>query len=233
MKVITIDGPSGVGKSSVAKAVAERLGYRYLDTGAMYRAATLGLIEAGGLNGAGAPRPQASEAETASLLDALRIELDTSGRVTLNGRDVEEAIRSGPVTRAVSAVSALPTVRRRMRKLQQRFGRDGRIVAEGRDMGSVVFPDAEHKFFLDADPRERARRRARQLYGDGGTDAIIDGILADQARRDRLDSEREYSPLMATDDMIRIDSTHLTLVEVTERIVSEVLASGEDPAQIE
>jgi cytidylate kinase len=214
-EIITIDGPSGVGKSTVAKALADRLGYRYLDTGAMYRAVTYAALKKG-LDPS--PAVPAEEGAIQSLLEALRLELDAEGRVLLDGDPVEPFIREKRVTSAVSVLSAVKRVRAFMKKLQRRFGESGRLVAEGRDLGSVVFPNADYKFYLDADPRVRAARRAGQLEEKVRSSLSLEEIEQDQAIRDRIDSERAASPLKLADDMIRIDTTNLSKEEVVDRL---------------
>src|SRR5215216_692196 len=172
--VIAIDGPAGAGKSTVARAAAERLGYTYLDSGAMYRCVALAVLERGG-----AP---------AGVAEALDIELGE--RVLLDGRDVTDAIRTPEVSEAASRISADPGVRAALLGKQRELLEDGDWVAEGRDIGTVVCPDAEVKVFLTASPEVRAQRRAQELGAD------FDAVLAEQARRDERDARREHSPLV-------------------------------------
>lgn len=214
-RIITVDGPSGTGKSTVAKALALRLGFRHLDTGAMYRAVTFAALEE--RLDLGPPDARAVHA----MLDRLDLTLDEAGGVLLNGERLEECLREDRVTNAVSAVSALPQVREHMVRMQRAFGAQGNLVAEGRDLGSVVFPDAAFKFYLDASAEERARRRTRQNV-DRGEAAKQVKVLADQARRDRLDSERKVSPLTVTDEMIRIDTTSISAEEVVDLMVKRI-----------
>ena len=207
--VIAIDGPSGSGKSTVARALASRLGLRYLDTGAMYRAATAAVLAAG-------IDPQDRERVAAYVPS---VELDISddaapARVSVDGRDVTTEIRGAAVTAAVSAVSALPAVRAAMVDRQRRLIGAGGIVVEGRDIGTVVAPDADLKVFLTADPAERAARRARE------NDADLGPTEADLARRDRLDSARTVSPLAQAPDALVLDSTHLDPDAVVARILA-------------
>jgi len=228
--IITIDGPSGTGKSSVAKAVASRLGYRYLDTGAMYRALTLAAVE----KGCSLHPPDV--AEISRLVEQKCLTLDQEGKVHLFGKPVDARIRSDAVTGAVSNVAALEFVRSHLVHLQRCFAEHGNVVAEGRDLGSVVYPDAAFKFYLDASPEERARRRAKQVSGTADAEpgavskpdirsGTVDEktILADQERRDRIDSSRSCSPLIETNEMIRIDTTDMTEEEVKELIIDHVL----------
>jgi len=214
--VITLDGPSGSGKSIVARAVAEKLGWSYLDTGAMYRTVTLAVLDAG------LSVEPPDEEEVAALLDRIDIRLDEHGSTLLDGRKVAKAIREEKVTRAVSAVSALRTVRDRLKELQREFARKGPLVAEGRDMGSVVFPDSAFKFYLDADPEVRARRRARQLIRQEIGRESEEEIRLRQAERDRRDSKRAIAPLVVGPDVERVDTSRMTIEEVTAWIVKRV-----------
>jgi CMP/dCMP kinase len=200
--VVAIDGPAGAGKSTVARAVAEALGFTYLDTGSMYRAVALAALERG--------------AEPASIAGSLTIE--PGERVLVDGHDVTDEIRGPAVSEAASRAAADPTVRTAVAAEQRRLLSSGDWVAEGRDIGSVVAPDAELKVFLDADPRERARRRAAELGVD------VDTVLAEQTIRDERDRTREHSPLAPADGAVVIDSTDMTLPEVVQRIAA--LAQG-------
>jgi cytidylate kinase len=203
--VIAIDGPAGAGKSSVARAVAGALGFTYLDSGAMYRCVALAGIEAGvDLDDGDA---------TGRLAKAARIELD-GDRVGLDGRDVSAAIREPRVTEAASRVSVHPGVREAMVARQRELIAAGRYVAEGRDIGTVVSPDAPLKVFLTASPEERAGRRAAQTGEDEAT------VLAAQRERDERDETREHSALRAAEDAVEIDTTGLSLDEVVERVVA-------------
>jgi cytidylate kinase len=202
--VVAIDGPAGAGKSTVARAVADELGFTYLDSGAMYRTVALAALERG--------------AEPAQVAREVRIDLGES--VLLDGRDVTTAIRKAKVTEAASVAAADPAVRAAMATQQRRLLARGDWVAEGRDIGTVVAPDAEVKVFLVASPQARARRRAAEL----GADETI--VLADQAIRDQRDTERAHSPLQAAPDAETIDTTELTLPEVVARVVDLVRAAG-------
>jgi len=192
--IVAIDGPAGAGKSTVARAVAQELGFTYLDTGAMYRCVALARLR----------DPQANAA-------ALEIALADS--VTLNGEDVGEEIRSPAVTELASEVAAEPEVRAAMALRQQAMLASGDWVAEGRDIGTVIAPQAELKIFLTADPTERARRRAEQ------TGRPLDEVLAEQQQRDRRDGERELSPLVAAADAVQLDTTALSADEAIAEIV--------------
>jgi CMP/dCMP kinase len=199
--LIAIDGPAGAGKSSVARAVAEALGFTYLDTGAMYRAVALVAADRG--------------AETATVAQALKIEA-TGERILVDGRDVTDEIRAPEVSEAASRAAADPDVRRGVVELQRRLLASGDWVAEGRDIGTVVAPDAEVKVFLTADPEERARRRAAELGLDPAR------VLAEQAIRDERDRTREHSPLEPAAGAVVLDSTNLTLPEVVRQIAELV-----------
>jgi cytidylate kinase len=214
--VVTIDGPAGSGKSTTARLVALRLGYTYLDTGAMYRAMTLKALE----TGIDVSRTEAL-AEMARSTD-VRVETDPDGtRVILDGRDVTGLLRSPAVTRNASAVAAAKGVRERMVHLQREIGGRGGIVAEGRDIGSVVFPDAEVKIYLDAALSERADRRRKEL-ASAGTTMAVEHLEKEMGARDKYDSSREHSPLCVPEGAVTIDTTNLTIEQQVERVVEEV-----------
>ena len=203
--VIAIDGPAGAGKSSVARALAERLGSTYLDSGAMYRCVALAALE----RGVDPDDPAAAGALAASLAIGLDGE-----RVGLDGRDVSAAIREPRVTEAASRVSVHPAVREAMVAEQRRLIAVGRYVAEGRDIGTVVSPEAPLKVFLTASPEERARRRAAQTGEDEAA------VLAAQRQRDARDEGREHSALRPAADAVELDTTGLSLDEVVARVES-------------
>jgi cytidylate kinase len=196
--VVAIDGPAGAGKSTVARAVADELGFTYLDTGAMYRAVALAALRRG--------------AEPALVAPLVR--LDVGPRVCLDGEDVTEAIRTPSVSEAASRAAADPVVRRALVEQQRRLLGSGDWVAEGRDIGTVVAPSAEVKVFLTADPSERARRRAAELGLE------VEAVLADHAERDARDSTRDTSPLQAAADAVLLDTTRLSQEEVVARVVA-------------
>ncbi|WP_460364948.1 (d)CMP kinase [Actinocorallia lasiicapitis] len=204
-----MDGPSGSGKSSAAKGVARTLGYRYLDTGAMYRAFTWWMLEQGvDVEDAAAVAARVGEVEIDISTDP-----DAPG-IAVGGTDVSEPIRTREVTGSVSAVSRVPEVRSRLLVIQREIMGDGGIVAEGRDIGTVVAPDAPLKVFLTASEEARAQRRAKEI----GT-VSVETTLADQARRDKLDSTRATAPMTKADDAVEIDSSELGLDEVIDAIV--------------
>jgi cytidylate kinase len=206
--IITIDGPAGAGKSSVAKSLAERLGFRFLDTGAMYRAVAF----AGMRKGLDWDRP----GDLAELAARLDIRFD-GRRIFLDGEDVSEAIRTPEVTAATRYAAGNPAVRSRLVELQRRAAEGQNIVTEGRDQGSVVFPDARCKIFLTAGPEERARRRLNELLAKGQP-ASLDQILASQNRRDAEDSARSVGPLIPAPDALELRTDGLTLEQVVDKI---------------
>jgi len=211
--IVTIDGPSGAGKSTISKLLAARLHYTYLDTGAMYRVVGLQVMRAGlDLQAAGAQQ------KLEQLLDDLDMDLapgeeGQETRALLGGEDVSEAIRTPEMAMVASRVSAEPAVRRKLTEMQRAIGNNGAIVAEGRDMGTVVFPEAKHKFFLDASPGERASRRQKQLM-EKGQQVDYQEILAQIEKRDRDDSSRSLAPLQPAADAIVIDSSRMSIDEV-------------------
>ena len=214
--MITIDGPAGSGKSTTARLLAKRLDYLYLDTGAMYRAMALKALRS--RVDPGDERSLEQLAERTSIT----VKTDPEGtRVILDGEDVTESLREREVTRKSSMVAAVKGVRQRMVELQRRIGAQGGIVAEGRDIGSVVFPDAEIKIYLEADLRCRALRRKKDLDRAGET-MKLDRIVRDIAARDEYDSSREHSPLVVPQGAITIDTTHLTIDQQVERVLEEV-----------
>ena len=209
---VAIDGPAGSGKSTVAKLVAERLGFLYIDTGAMYRALTLKAMREG--------LPLDDEDQIAELLERTRLELKSGPqtRVFLDGEDVSEAIRLPDVNRGVSAVAALGKVRQGLVMLQQEMAK-GHVVMDGRDIGTVVLPQAEVKVFLTASLKERARRRALELQSRG-IEVSQEEAEAQLALRDKLDESREIGPLKNADDAYLLDTTDLTIGQVVEEILS-------------
>ncbi len=222
-RIVTIDGPSGGGKSTVSRALAAKLHFTYLDTGAMYRAVAYHCREQGIAAEEG---PQ-----LADLLASLRIELlpplpgGDDVRVLVEGVEVGQALRTPEMGMLASQFSALPMVRATLTRLQQQIGAGGRIVAEGRDTGTVVFPDAAWKFFLDASPEVRAQRRAAQLRGKGET-VDEQQLLAQIIKRDKADRERSAAPLQAAADAVILDSTQIPADEVVEQMYAHILATS-------
>ena len=213
--IITIDGPSGAGKTTVSRILAHRLGYRYIDTGALYRGVALAAITSG-LN------PNDDEGLD-TLLKTLKMSFvpgETGLRLLLNESDITDRIRTPEISMVASAVSAKPMVRNYLLNLQRELGRDKNVVFEGRDMGTVVFPDADVKFFLDAALTTRAKRRFKELAPT--IPQSLEGVETDMRRRDKNDSTRDLAPLKPAEDAIRIDSTDLTIEEVVDRMIASV-----------
>jgi cytidylate kinase len=220
--IVAIDGPAGAGKSTVARGLAARLGVPYIDTGAMYRAIGLAAREKG------LALPIADPEAVAVIAEAVRlgVELAPAGtRVSLDGRDVSEAIREPEISRYASAVSAIPAVRRLLVKEQQRLGRTGGGVMEGRDIGTRVFPETPFKFFLTASPAVRAERRARELASRGTPQPYAD-VLSEMKRRDRDDSTRAESPLTLDEGYVVIDSGGKSVEDVIAEMEGRVRAAG-------
>jgi cytidylate kinase len=213
--LITIDGPSGAGKTTVSRMLADRLGYKYIDTGALYRGVALAAISSG-LN------PD-DDIGLEKLCNTLKINfvLEEKGlRLRLNDSDITDHIRTPEITMFASAASARPIVRSFLLNLQRDLGKEKGVVFEGRDMGTVVFPGADVKFFLDASPKIRAKRRYDELKSTNPQS--IEAVERDMARRDKNDSTRELAPLKPAEDAIRIDSTDLSIETVVEQMVTVI-----------
>lgn len=214
--IVTIDGPAGVGKSSVSRKIAAATGFTYLDTGAMYRGVGWYILQEGiPLDDAKAIAEKLADLEL-KLLPAVDEESDVG--VLINGRDVSDAIRTPEMAMVASKVSAVPVVREILTQIQRSCGDRGNIVAEGRDTGTVVFPMAAYKFFLDAQPEERAKRRVMQMRARG-SEADFKQILTMTLERDKNDSERAIAPLKKAHDAVRIDTTEITVLQVVDKIL--------------
>jgi len=214
--IIAIDGPSGAGKSTLAKRLARELSFIYLDTGAMYRALALKVLRQG--------VDLADDARLARLVESTEIDLHEDNgtlEVLLDGINVADEIRTPEVSQLASKVSALKIVRARMLDLQRRMGQHGRVVAEGRDIGTVVFPSAEVKIFLDASAEERARRRYAELRA-AGRPADLSETLREMEERDKRDSERDLAPLRMADDALRIDSSNASADSVAAQVLAKI-----------
>jgi CMP/dCMP kinase len=214
--IVAIDGPSGAGKSTLAKSIAKELGFIYLDTGAMYRALALKAIRQG--------LDLTDEGKVAALARATDIDLvEKNGAVAvlLDGADVAGLIRTPEVSQMASKISALKVVRQRLLELQRALGERGSVVAEGRDIGTVIFPRAEVKVYLDASVEERARRRCEELHR-AGREVTLQDTRQEMEERDKRDSERDLAPLRKAQDALAIDSSSLSADAVRERVMIEI-----------
>lgn len=210
---IAIDGPAGSGKSTVARKVADKLGFLYLDSGAMYRAVTVLAIQ---------HRVQSNIAGLIDLVIDCDIAFEENGRkIFLNSNEVSVQIRTPEVNQLVADIAKIPEIRREIVKLQQKIGEEGDIVAEGRDLTTIVFPDADFKIYLDASVKERAKRRFIELQSQN-VDTTLESVEAEIIERDKKDSSREHSPLRRAKDAVCVDTTGKTIDQVVERIVEIV-----------
>lgn len=217
--VVTIDGPAGAGKTSVSKLLARRLGYRYIDTGALYRGIALACLEAGI-----APDDDKALGQLCRTLLLDFVKSPAGLRLLLNDRDITDHIRTPQVSMMASAVSARPVVRDYLLEIQRAMGAGKSVVLEGRDMGTVVFPDAEMKFFLDADPKLRARRRFEELQAKDRKAPSLHDVEKDMQLRDKNDRSRAVAPLLPAEDAIRIDSTQLSIEQVVDTMLGYITA---------
>ena len=204
-KIIAVDGPAGAGKSTVSKIVASKLGYTYIDTGAMYRAVAL--------------KSSRSCEDLVDIIDNINIELDDKSRVFLDGAEVTKEIRTPEISKLASDVSKFPFVRKKLTELQRKMAMRGAVIMDGRDIGTEVLPNADLKIFLTASIEERARRRFEELQAKGQT-ADLAAVKKEIALRDKQDSEREFAPLKQAEDAILIDSTNLMIDEVVGKILT-------------
>ncbi len=215
--IIAIDGPAGAGKSTVAKLIAKKLGYLYIDTGAMYRAITLKAIDSAIEIDNGDEITKLAERSEIGLIN----NPDGTIKVTLDGKDVSVAIRQPRITKTVSDIAKIKSVRIVMLNKQRELGRKGNVVLDGRDIGTVVFPEAEKKFYVDANLNERVKRRHKELNGME-EDVSFDAVNADLSNRDRIDSSREFAPLKKAEDAIYIDTTFLSIEEVVDKLLEHI-----------
>jgi cytidylate kinase len=222
VEVVTIDGPSGVGKSTISRRLANHLGFTYLDTGAMYRAVAW-YVNRHGINADNEAQLTDDLHKISMTLIPAHLPGEDTG-VVVNGEHLGAELRTPEISMLASRISALPPVRHHLTLMQQEMGKQGKVVAEGRDTGTVVFPDAAYKFFLDASPEVRAKRRIGQLQANGET-MSFDEVLAATIQRDRQDRERSIAPLRPADDALRIDTSTATINEVVDRMLG-VIAAG-------
>jgi CMP/dCMP kinase len=210
--IVTIDGPAGAGKSSAARLLAARLGFDFLDTGAMYRAVTLASLR-GRID-------RTDQHALARLLETIHLDMPP-GRVLLNHEDITPLIRTPEITAASGAIASSPAVRHKLVQWQREIAAGRNIVCEGRDQGTIVFPDALCKFFLVADPEERARRRHRELLARGESMSLVE-VLQTQTERDARDAARDIAPMVPAADALLLDTTPLALEQVVARMEQEV-----------
>jgi cytidylate kinase len=217
--IITIDGPAGSGKSTVAKLLAERLKVRFLDTGAMYRAIALAVLRAA--------IDESNHDEVARISGTVQIRFDGQ-KLILNGEDVTSEIRSPDVTAVSSIIASNPQVRNRLVALQREIGEQGSMVTEGRDQGTVVFPDAEHKFFVTANLEARARRRQREL-AQKGVQQPVSSVMEQLRQRDERDETRAYAPMKPAEHATIVDTSELSIGEVVEILVRRITGESRQP----
>ncbi len=222
--IIAIDGPAGAGKSTAAKILAQRLGFLYIDTGAMYRALTLKAIEKD-ID----IKNQRLVVELAedSNIDLVNDKSNGALKVFLDGRDVSQEIRQPRITKIVSDIAKIKEVRQILLSLQRKLGRQKDAVLDGRDIGTVVFPDADKKFYIDARPEERSLRRYKELKGSG-QDVALEDIRKDLQNRDTIDSNRDFAPLKKAEDAVYIDTTDMTIEEVVNQMLRNITMRAQE-----
>lgn len=214
---VAMDGPAGSGKSTIARHIAGKLDYFYLNSGSMYRAMTLLSIRKG--------VPPTDAPALIELAKHCRIDFADNGQITLlNNEDVSDALRTPEIERAIPDVAKVPEVRREMVKQQRRIGKKGGIIVEGRDVTTVVFPEADLKFYINASVEERARRRFIE-FKENGIETTVEQVEADLRLRDETDGSREHSPLRAAEDAIVVDTTHMTIDEAVDFVVRQIRES--------
>lgn len=211
--IVAIDGPAGAGKGTITKQVGEKLGLLNIDTGAMFRSVALNIMQEG--------IKVEEENKIKELLDKIEIDLKENGEVFLNKENVTKAIRENEVTKFVSPVSVIPMVREKLLNLQRKMAEGKKIIMEGRDIGTVIFPNADLKIYLDATPEERARRRLKQNE-ETGIKSSYEEVLKSIVERDKKDSTRKIAPLKRAEDAIYIDSSNMTVEEVVSKIINLV-----------
>ncbi|MGE0616135.1 MAG: (d)CMP kinase [Bacteriovoracia bacterium] len=228
--VVAIDGPAGTGKSSATKMISDALGFVHVDTGALYRAIALVCLEKGIIGGEQTELDDSAAAAVTGVAQSAKLEFQRSpklkpaNRILVNGQDVTARIRTPEVSMGASLVSGVPGVRNALVDLQRRLGSSGQAVLEGRDIGTVIFPDADVKFFLTASLEARADRRLAELMASGGVAPSYDELKEQIAKRDHADSTRKQAPLKKADEAIQFDTTHMTLNEVVQLMVSIIRA---------
>eukprot|EP01098_Paradermamoeba_levis_P016073 TRINITY_DN845_c0_g1_i4.p1 TRINITY_DN845_c0_g1~~TRINITY_DN845_c0_g1_i4.p1 ORF type:complete len:234 (-),score=95.21 TRINITY_DN845_c0_g1_i4:3-704(-) len=210
---IAIDGPAGSGKSTTAREVAKRLGYLYIDSGAMYRAVALKVYQ----NNI-SPSDKEKVSEIAQKIDIQLLPHPEKTKILIDGVDASEDIRKQEIVPVIGQVAAIPAVREVMVKLQQKLGENGGIVMDGRDIGTVVFPNAELKLFMLASPEERAKRRLKEYQAKGNNTTALEEVLSEIVKRDKADEQREVGPLKKADDAIEVDTTQFTLDEQNQHV---------------